>query len=148
MSIISKDSVVLKQGRNFRRINKDTIKKEAIRNKDKELIDTQRNQLRKGRMGNGFLPDYSPYSQKLKDRSNYKATWPTMDLYDTGSFQNKMQLELTSSSVLYDSTDEKTSDLVSRFSEEIFEPYEKTKEINKNIVTPEYNKLIHKEINK
>lgn len=148
MGVISKDSVIIKQQKNGEKLNFDALQKEAVESKDKELTQLNRDQMRDGRMGNGSLPDYSPKSQALKDRSNYKASWPTMDLFDTGSFQKKMFLETTSKSVLFDSTDSKTSDLVKRFSEEIFELDVKSLKLAKNITTPIYNKLVHKELNK
>ena len=138
----------MKQFNNSKRLNTDALKAKAVKDNEKELVQNQRDQMRSGRMGNGFLPDYSPLSQTLKDRSSYKATWPTMDLYDSGSFQNKMYMELTAKSVLFDSRDSKTSDLVKRFSEEIFEPDKKTDQINQNEVTPDYNKLVHQNLNK
>lgn len=148
MSVISPDSVIMKMFNNIKSINLDNIKKQAVTNKEKELVQNQRDQMRSGRMGNGFLPDYSPKSQTLKDKSNYKATWPTMDLYDSGSFQDKMYMETTNKNVLFDSRDSKTPDLLSRFSDEIFEPDSKTLMEHQADATPEYNKLVHQAINK
>lgn len=129
-------------------MNLNAIKAEAVNKNDKELVQVNRNQMRDGRMGNGVMPDYSPYSQTLKDRSNYRALWPRMDLFDEGDFQGKMFMELTSKSVLFDSRDSKTSDLVRRFSEEIFELDNKSTIEAQNIVTPDYNELVHENLNK
>ena len=148
MGAISKDSIIIKQHENGQKINFASIQKEAVDSKDKELTQVNRDQMRSGRMGNGSLPDYSAKSQVLKDRSNYKAKWPTMDLYDEGSFQGKMFMETTSKSVLFDSRDSKTSDLVRRFSEQIFELDTKSLRLAQNITTPTYNNLVHKELNK
>jgi len=148
MSIISKDSVIMKQYKNAKRISLSKLQAQAVKDNEKELVQLNRDQMRSGRMGNGFLPDYSPYSQTLKDRSNYKATWPTMDLYDTGSFQNKMYMELTPKSVLFDSRDSKTNDLLKRFSDEIFELDPSSLRLAQGITTPNYNKLVHEELNK
>lgn len=138
----------MNQFNNFRKINLDNIKREAVKENDKELVQVNRDQMRSGRMGNGSLPDYSPISQTLKDRGNYKATWPTMDLYDSGSFQNKMYMDLTPKSVVFDSRDSKTSDLLRRFTDEIFELDVKSLRLAQDIVTPDYNKLVHQSINK
>jgi hypothetical protein len=148
MAIISKDSIILKQSKNLKSMDKDAILKETINDNGKELTDVNRAQMRAGRMGNGYLPDYSPFSQTLKDKSNYKASWPTMDLYDTGSFQDKMFLQTTSKSVLFDSKDSKRSDLLKRFTDEIFELDEPSIKQAQEIVTPKYFNSIHKAINK
>ena len=129
-------------------MNLNALQAEALNKNEKELVQVNRDQMRSGRMGNGFLPDYSPFSQTLKDRSNYKAKWPTMDLYDTSSFQDKMFMELTPKSVLFDSRDSKTGDLVKRFSELIFELDPKSLRLARGIATPTYNKLVHEELNK
>lgn len=147
MSIISPDSVVMKQFRNSKRLSISAIQSEAVKANEKELVQINRNQMRSGRMGNGNLPDYSPYSQILKDKSNYVAKWPTMDLYDTGSFQNNMYMDLTPKSVLFDSRDSKTDDLLRRFTDEIFELDVKSLRLAQDITTPTYNKNVHKALN-
>ncbi len=148
MSIISPDSVIMKQFKNSKKMSLDKLQADAVKDNEKELVQINRDQMRSGRMGNGFLPDYSPYSQTLKDRSNYKATWPTMDLYKTGSFQKKMYMELTPKSVLFDSRDNKTNDLVRRFSDEIFELDVNSLRLAQEITTPTYNKFVHEKLNK
>lgn len=145
--MISKDSVVIRQLKNLRSLNIDDVKREAIESVKDDIVNNQRDQLRAGRMGNGVLPDYSPRSQTLKDRSNYKAKWPTMDLYNTGSFQEKMKMEVLKLSTLIDSTDSKTDDLVSRFSDQIFEPDKKTMKLNIYSVTPVFMKLVYQKMN-
>ena len=138
----------MKQARNSKRLNFSALQAEAVKKNEKELVQVNRDQMRDGRMGNGNLPNYSPLSQTLKDRSNYKASWPTMDLYASGSFQNKMHMELTPKSVLFDSRDSKTGDLVKRFSEEIFELDASSLRLAQEITTPTYNKLVHEGLNK
>ncbi|PNX47942.1 MAG: hypothetical protein BV457_04745, partial [Thermoplasmata archaeon M9B1D] len=74
--------------------------------------------------------------------------FPRFDLYDTGSFQDKMFLTISANEVLISSRDSKTDDLVSRLGGEIFELNPNNLVFARQATTKTYNKFIHQAINK
>jgi len=67
------------------------------------------------------IGEYAPFTQEVKDRSNYWGKWAKPDLFDTGKFQKSIFLESDSNSWGFWARDGKTSDLVKHYTEIIFE---------------------------
>lgn len=145
MSIISKDSVILKQARNIKKLSLSNIADKVVKENETDLLNLQRDQMRSGQNAKGDNPDYTPYSLSLKDPSTYLAKKPLMDFYSTGSFQDKMFIEKCG---FFNSKDSKTGKLVGLYGEEILDPNKQTKEIQQSIVDGDVFKIFHKEINK
>ena len=146
--MISKDSVILKQRRNIRRLNTDRITRQAVKANTDTIVQLNRDQMRGSMSGDGLLPEYSQLSLSLKDFDNYKGIFPRFDLYDTGSFQDKMFMSVQGNDWLISSRDSKTDDLVMRLGDEIFELNPNSLQVAQQVVTKDWNKLIHEAINK
>lgn len=109
-------------------------RKSAIDNKDL-LVDLNRDQIRLGQDGDGDARDYSPYSvveetgqsyrEYKRDLATYFAPFPRIDLYNTGSFQNKMFMKTTAATFQFWSRDTKTDEIVKWEGAQIFDlnPY-------------------------
>jgi hypothetical protein len=147
MSIISKDSIIVKQFNNAKRMNLDALKAQAVKVNEDTLVEINRQQMLGSRSGNGLLPEYSPLSLELKDFSNYKGIFPHFNLYSTGSFQDKMYSSIQGSKFIVSSRDSKTGKLVSMLGEEIFEFDKSSLEQVRMVVTIDYNKLVHDKLN-
>ena len=93
------------------------------------LIDAQRKQMRRGERSDGeeITPGLlsNAYAEEKKSKGG-QAPFGVPDLYDTGSFQRAITFEVSESSVYFNSTDEKTQDLVEKYSEDIFGLSDKT----------------------
>jgi hypothetical protein len=146
MGIISKDSVIIKQVKNFSKINLTEIGNKAVKANEKELIILQQDQMRRGENSEGMNPSYTPYSLGLKQQSDtYFAPPPAMDFYNTGSFQDKMFIDKDGD---FNSKDSKTSDLTSAYGDKILNPNKQTLEIGQSLTTADYFNLVHTAINK
>jgi hypothetical protein len=147
MGIISKDSVIMKQFNNFKRIKLDDVKREAVEVNDKELVEINRQQMQGSRQSDGLLPKYSQISLSLKDFSDYRGIFPHFNLRDTGSFQDKMYGTVQGDNYIVSSRDSKTGSLVARLGQEIFEYDTSSLQQVQMLVTRDYVKLVHEKIN-
>jgi hypothetical protein len=107
-------------------IKKFNVKMETVENLRKhrtEFIDINRHQMRHGENGLGDMRIYrsASYAMQKRSRGTYLAPFPRIDLFDTGSFQNKMVLRVAGTSFKYSSTDSKRDEIVEREGEQIFE---------------------------
>ena len=145
-SIISRDSVVLKQLKNRAKMRLPALANNAMKANESYLVEVQQDQMRDSRNAKGLNPVYSPLSQELKSQSDtYRGQWPHMDFYDTGDFQDNMFLKNDGS---FDSTDWKTNTLIQDYGPEILQPDPSTLELGQSVVTEDYFKQVHKELNK
>lgn len=73
------------------------------------------------RSDGSYLQGYkSEFYAEFKNRKNPSPGFGAPDLYDTGSFQNKMFAVIESDKLRFDSKDSKTSDLVEKYGRNIF----------------------------
>ena len=79
------------------------------------LIKFQVDQWRSNQIGHdgNNLPEYSSYSKSLKGLTYF-------NLYDTGSFQNKLTFTMNANLYLFSSTDKKLEKIKSRVGSELF----------------------------
>ena len=143
MSIISNDSVILKQYRNIQKMNLAAIANDSINREKKNIIDAQKDQLSKGIRGDGqkITPDYAPATQKKKG-------FKTPNLFDSGDMYRNMDL-------LVGVPDDKSYSIFSDvdYFPKLNEKYDKAFELNKPIQkVPQVNNDIleeyHKQLNK
>lgn len=146
MSIISPDSVVLKQLKNFKSMDLNKIANLAVKANEKELIILQQDQMRRGENSEGDNPDYTPYSLGLKMQSDtYFAPPPKMDFYNTGSFQDAMYMDDNGQ---FNSRDSKTAMLTQAYGDKILDPNKQTITIGQSLTTADYFKLVNQAMNK
>jgi hypothetical protein len=112
-----------------------------------EMIDANTRQLRRGELNDGDALEpyrsaiYLDFKQSL---ASYKATPPIPDLYVTGEFQDSFFAEVDDSGIIFDSADDKTAQLESKYSVDIFgiQPKEWEK-IKQEYILPELVEAIH-----
>ena len=96
-------------------IDKNQMLRNAIEANEKAILDINREQLRVGERADGLpiTPAYSPFYNAWKSQqSSYKAGSKKPDLYLTGSFQDKMYLDIEGNNIIVDSIDPKRDRLV------------------------------------
>ena len=90
---------------NFKKLNIDTIIKKSINTTSYDLLDLQKQQLRKGLRSDGSIQkNYSKASQVLF----LKPDIP-IQLFDTGEFYGNLKMELTGDDIKVFSDDDKHS---------------------------------------
>ncbi len=99
-------------------------KKDIIMKNEEVYLRLNRKQMRAGfKKNKGYSiyrhPD-GDYAQFKKNKSTYKASFPKVDLYLTGDFQEGMQLQIKGNKVVIDSRDEKNEMLQEEYSDAIF----------------------------
>jgi len=102
-------------------LNKDITK--TLKSEKKFLLDMNRGQLMFGktRMDEEVYPDYrSNAYAEWKNSKNSHPGFGTPDLYVTGAFQKAFTLSIEGDEMVFDSKDEKTAELVEKYSDEIF----------------------------
>jgi len=115
-------SVVLEQLAKARKINFKELAKEAIMANEKDIVNLNRDQQRKGQKGDGDMPEYylASYLNYKRSLDSYFAGNKT-DLFLTGDFQRGMKMNKTTEGVEITSLDKKTPDLLEKYGEQIFE---------------------------
>lgn len=151
MIIDSQNSVVLKQLRNSSKINKNALIKDSVKKHEKLILDLNRKQLRSGLKsdGNYIAPDYSPAYLDFKlSLSSYKAPGGVPDLYLSGELQNNMILDIANVQYLIYSTVRYSEKLEQFYGENIFGLLRAHLEQVRGVVTPDFNKKYHLQLNK
>jgi hypothetical protein len=87
VSIISKDSVIVKQARNISKLSLSTITEKSINDNKNDIIKAQQEQLSTGTRGDGkkIKPDYSPNTAAKKG-------FKTPNLFDTGDMYKGLDI--------------------------------------------------------
>lgn len=101
----------------------------AFSDNEDEMIKAQRYQMRKGERSDGeeITPGLlSDAYARDKKAGGGLAPMGVPDLKDTGAFQNAITYEVSEGVLYFTSTDEKTEDLVEKYSEDIFGLSDKT----------------------
>lgn len=151
MVIDSQNSVVLKQLRNDSSINKDAILKQSVEKHEKLILDLNRKQLRSGLKadGNYIAPDYSAnYLDFKMSLPSYKAPGGVPDLYVSGELQNNMILDIGNVQYLIYSTVRYTERLEQFYGDNIYGLIRAHLEQVQGVVTPDFNKKYHLQLNK
>ena len=156
--MISKDSIVLKQLRNAQSINRESMLKNLLKDEEVQdwLVDIMRLQMRRSETKIGLMPEYADSTLKEKDFSEYMGKMPHYDLYDTGKFQDEMIMRIEGSSVMFDSKDPKTNDILDMLDlagmpdpdENIFDYNNKHLKEAQKAITPFFFKNYHQALNK
>ena len=142
----------MKQIKNFGTLDVVKLLSEELKYSEDEIVELNREQMRRSETKEGLMPKYSQPS--LKDTSSYRGKWPHFDLYDTGSFQNAMFMKIEGNKLTIDSSDSKTNKILDRLSfdmedaENVFELNEANMDKAREVVTQGFLKRLHNAINK
>ena len=128
--MIHKDSVIRKQYNNFKNISLWSMLSDVVANKNKEIVQVNKEQMLAGETGSGLL------------------RLPHTDLFDRGTFQSSMFLQITGNSWYISSRDEKTIFLTDYQGQTIFDFNPQHLKVVWNVVEPEYFRTLHKALNK
>jgi len=99
-------------------LNLNELMRLSVSHNSKELINIVKSQLRDGKNTKGanihprYMGEYAAFKKQL---SSYKANMGTPDLFLTGSYQNKIDINVNNDSVDYFSSDKKADDLEGRY---------------------------------
>ncbi len=97
MSIISKDSIVVKQLNNFSRIDFNAVLTKNIEKHKKSIVDQEKEQLKfgYGEDGNKLQPNYANDDYAFeKNQQNALAGYGTPDLYKSGDMYKGLDLQV------------------------------------------------------
>lgn len=143
MSIISKDSVIVRQFKNMQKIKLPNIAEKSINDNKKDIIQAQQDQLSAGIRGDGkkIKPDYSPSTAKKKG-------FKTPNLFDTGDMYKGLDITV---GIPNDKSYSITSDVdyFPKLNEQydkafdLYKPYEKAPSVN-NAILKNYHIAINK----
>ena len=130
---------------NLKRIDLMDFKVQAVEDNETQILDLVREQMREGEDGGGgpIRPEYESelYSDFKTTLHTYMADYGTPDLYLTGDFHKSMVLGIIGEEVIIDATDEKTTDLIQRYGENILELNNESIEKQKPQTTKNFVKL-------
>jgi hypothetical protein len=131
-------------------VNISAIVADAMYNTKNDIIQLQVEQMYSGKRSDGKL--IGKYKNKVYAAKKYSlnplAGFGNVDLRLTGDFQDYIIADVRENSVVFSSEDDKTIDLVEKYSDDIFglsTPY--AKEYATNYLGPEGIKLIKKKFN-
>mgnify|MGYP006943063230 CR=1 FL=1 len=107
---------------NAKAISLEEIFVDVIENHEQHLIDLNHGQLQQGQDSEGeYLREYQSIAYALeKYKMNSSAGFGNPDLRYTGAFYSGWSLYIDTKGFFYDSGDDKTSDLVAKYGENIF----------------------------
>ena len=149
MAIVSKNSIVIKQGKNFKSLNKIDLLTDSVNNNDKTIIKSQQDQMFSGKdnANRKIKPKYK--SEKYSEYKNKENPLPGKGIPDlklSGDMYNSMFLEVSDNEYTigsdvdyFDALKEKYGTAFGLSKQTI----KKTPEVNN-----EYLKLVHKKLNK
>lgn len=121
---------------------------EAVEANEQALTDLNREQMRRGMTAEGtaIVPDLrNKLYADAKKQAGGRAPFGTPDLYLTGSFQERMQMDVDSRSYEFGSTDEKADKLSEKYAN-IFGLTKENKDMAKVITTKTLGELWRKAV--
>lgn len=149
MGIISNNSIVLKQNKNFKSLKKTVLLSDAVNNNDKKVIKSQQIQMFEGKdsQNKKIKPKYrnKAYSS-FKNQENPLPGSGTPDLKLSGDMYNAMFVEVSGSNYIVGSAVDYFRELQNKYSSAF--GLSKKSAQNTPEVNNDYLKSIHKEINK
>ena len=105
---------------NWDKVDVTQLTADAMQKNKEAILDLNREQMQHGKKSNGseITPAYTPFTinEKIKKGQPYG----NVTLKDTGSFQDKMELEAKRTKYTITSLDSKTPDLMDKYGEDIF----------------------------
>ena len=107
----------------FQTFEAETMVDTAFSENESAMLKAQKDQMRRGERSDGeeITPGLlSDAYAREKKASGGIAQMGVPDLKDTGAFQNAITYEVSDGVVYFNSTDEKTDDLVDKYTEDIF----------------------------
>ncbi len=98
-------------------INIPDLKRKAVKNKEKRLVELQQKQIRQGmNAAGGFFKSYpAGYAAYKSTLSTYHAPIGVPDLFLKGNFARGIRMKLSGDDYLFDSTDSKNDKLDSKY---------------------------------
>ena len=118
-------------------LDTDKIAVDSISDSKEQLEEKNKEQIYSGEKKDGteIIPTYRPLTIFLKQQKGQPTDRVT--LFDTGSFYNGMYVNVSSSGVTIDSTDQKTKQLQEKYTDKIFGLNDKFRiEYIKNSLSP------------
>ena len=111
--MINPNSKILKLARNAKSLDLDKMRRGAVKANESEIVDLNRQQIRHGVSSDGtpfrsYRP--GPYGRWKATFTSYLASYPTPDLFLTGTFVNSFIMDLKGKVIDLFSTD-KSKDL-------------------------------------
>lgn len=131
---------------NFRRMDIKAAATGALRATSEAMLDRNRRQMIEGKgrvknIGRYRSRDYA----RMKNGMSSAAGFGNVDLRLTGSFQDRMKMSVTGESIVIDSSDSKSSDLVAKYGEQIFGLNVRNKsEYTEEALAPAFRSIIEK----
>ena len=106
--------------RKWQKIDLESLTADAMEQTERPLVELNKQQLEDGITAKGvrISPDYAASTVAIKRAEGREYRFVTLE--DTGSFKNKMYLSIIGKNYDFDSSDSKTSDLTSKYSDDIF----------------------------
>jgi len=117
----------------------DQLMKESIKEHESEIADLNTEQMNKGIKGDGS--EIGQYANIA-----YKGRLKPVDLYDTGSFHDKVYVELYDDVFEMNSRDEKTEKLIGKYGEEILDLTEQNKNVTSEIIKPTFIEKVREQL--
>jgi hypothetical protein len=149
MSIINNNSVVIKQGKNLKTLNKTSLLGEAVRDNDKSVIEAQRSQMLSGTNINGkkITPKYrnEKYSA-FKNQQNPLPGKGTPDLKLSGDLHKHLFIEVTEPNYIVGSDVDYFDEILEKYNSAFGLSNSNAEKVS--AVSNDYFKSIHKALNK
>lgn len=95
--------------------SQEKIMSDCINDTSETILDANRDQMLLGldKTGSEIIPPYKPFTRERKQEQGRDPD--TVTLYDTGDFHRQMFIKLENKSVIIDSKDEKTNELMVKY---------------------------------
>ena len=121
--MIDKQHKIFEINRKLQRFDINKAAVIALNNNKEDAVNILRDQMRSGQDAEGLMDIYRDldYAEEKRSLASYFAPYPHRDLYLTGRFQSLMFVEVNTSRYFFSSRDGKTTDIVNREGEQIFE---------------------------
>jgi len=103
----------------IQKLSLDKMTAKNVKENNEEFTDLLRDQMREGRKADGLMNPLRDIAY-ARAKKNYRAPFPTRDLYDTGSFQNKLYGKVKGQNMEFDSRDSKAFKIRVREGDEVF----------------------------
>lgn len=131
---------------NFKRMDIKSVGVGALRATSEQMLDANRRQMMEGKgrvknIGRYRAADYARFKNSLSGT----AGLGNVDLRLTGSFQDRMKMDVSGENIVIDSSDGKASDLVAKYGEQVFGLNNKNRsEFTDQTLAPAFRSMVEK----
>lgn len=119
----------------FAKFNIYKLTAQNVRQNKELFTDLLRDQMREGKNAEGDARDYRSldYAEEKRSLPSYRAPYPKVDLFLTGSFQDKLFIDVGGLNYFFDSKDSKADEIRRLEGEETFMLNNEKKDIARSI---------------